>query len=75
MLHLLHLQGVRVLHERAQSVSITDALAYLALAFLAAHLMADARHLVMAVRARHSQVWEVATFVALVGHLTLDYVS
>ena len=55
-------------------MSLTDALAYLALAFLAAHLMADARHLVMAVRARHSQVWEVATFVALVGHLTLDYV-
>ena len=56
-------------------MSITEGLAYLALAFLAAHLLADARHLVLAMRIKHSQMWEMATFVALIGHLALDYVA
>ena len=56
-------------------MNIADGLVYLALAFLAVHLLMDVRRLVQVLKLHHHQWWEVATLVALAGHLTLDYVT
>ena len=76
---------------------ISELLALVALAFLAIHLLTDARRMVQVLKQRHSRKsheanvsfgclrckqvgagikeawWEVATFVALIGHIIFDY--
>ena len=78
---------------------VSDALLLLAGAFLAVHLLTDARRMLQVLRLQHSRKahkpsvsfscprceglgagvkeawWEVATLVALVGHLAFDYIG
>lgn len=56
-------------------LSVSELLALLALVFLAVHLITDARRMVQVMKLHHSQWWEVATLVALVGHITFDYIG
>ncbi len=77
----------------------SELLALVALAFLAIHLLTDARRMGQVLRLQHSRKghkkstdltcprcemvgagvkeawWEIATLVALVGHITFDYVG